>query len=448
MPALVSEALRTPRPDRPERSLDLAGLSSATRVTFAAFFFFRDAMPTVPKTELDRRHERFDAEIDALSLPIDVSIVVQKADLYYLSGTTQQAHLLVARGGRSRLLVRKVLERAQEESALGDAAPLRSLKELRAHVDELAGNASRGERKLRVGMELDVLSVSTFRLYEKVLGEGVEIVDVSPAILAARSIKSEWEIEQLRAAASVHDRTFGAAHSVYEPGMSTFELQTALDARAAKDGHCGIIRMRGLDVACGTGVVVSGEDGAVPSHSMFPIGGLGPHAWVAAGGSRRPIERDTPVILDYLMSTSGYHADCTRMAVAGAFPDEAATILAALADVLRSIEAELRPGAVPSAIYASAVERAHELGVADAFMGPESYSVPFVGHSVGLEVNEAPVLAPRFRGSARPRQYARGRAQVHPSSLRSHRSREQHTSCVSTDPSGSRPLSEDVIPLD
>ncbi|MEM7232315.1 MAG: M24 family metallopeptidase [Planctomycetota bacterium] len=352
-------------------------------------------MSTVPREEIDRRCVAVQAELSQLASAgaeaPDALLVVQTADLYYLSGTAQQCHLLLPREGAARLLVRKVIERAKDDSPLSDVHEMKSLRDLRGHIEALCGPPP-----WRIGMELDVLPVSTFRAYQRALGDGVEIVDASRPILAARSVKSDWEVDQLRAGSQLHEKVFGEVGSHLRDGVSTFDLQTLLDQRACALGHCGIIRMRGLDVSIGIGAVVSGEDGAVPGHSMFPIGGKGPNSWVAGGGSRRPIDRDTPVIVDYLMSTSGYHADCTRMAVLGEFPEEATALLEKLSTLLRLAESQLKAGAIPSAIYANVLEAAKDAGLASGFMGPEGYAVPFIGHSVGLEVNEAPVLAPKF----------------------------------------------------
>jgi Xaa-Pro aminopeptidase len=223
-------------------------------------------------------------------------------------------------------------------------------------------------------------------MYEKVLGDDADVVDASAALLACRAVKSELEIEELRAGGRVHGELFACIPELFESGIASYELQNRLDSRARTLGHCGVIRMRGLNVETGIGIIVSGEEGAIPSHSLFPIGGPGPCPWVAAGGSARPIAKNAPIIADYLISLGGYHADCTRMAVHGSFPDEAAEIYARI----------VRAGSIPSQIYDEVVGRVRDANLGDNFMGPGDLAVRFIGHAVGLEVNETPVLAPRF----------------------------------------------------
>ena len=165
-------------------------------------------------------------------------------------------------------------------------------------------------------MELDVLPVGLWHTYRRVFGDDAEIVDCSPQLLAVRSRKSEWELDQFRDAARIHPLLFAdPLRRLLAEDVSPYDLELRLEAEARALGHCGLVRLRGLDVETGIGIAVSGPDGAVPSNSMFPIGGTGPHAWVSHGGTRAPIRRDVPIILDFLMSTTGYHVDCSRMAV-------------------------------------------------------------------------------------------------------------------------------------
>ena len=354
-------------------------------------------MPSVPEAEIDRRVRAVQAESAAADAPVDLLLIVQKADLFYLSGTVQQCHLALPAQGAPRLLVRKVREVAQADSPIRDIVPLRSFRELPGHVRELCGAPP-----WRIGMELDVLPVGLWRTYRDVFGGDAEIVDCSPALLAARARKSAWELDQFRAAARIHPLLFAdPLRRLLAADLSPCDLQARLEAEARALGHCGLVRLRGLDVETGIGIAVSGPDGAVPSHSMFPIGGAGPHPWVAHGGTRAVIRRGAPIILDFLMSTTGYHVDCSRMAVRGAFPDRAASILERISGLLRGMERRLRAGAKPADIYRPAVEEAADAGLGGGFMGPADYRVRFVGHGVGLEVNEMPVIGP---GAGRPLQ--------------------------------------------
>ena len=346
---------------------------------------------TVPAGELSARHKTLQRALRDASPPIDAALILQNVDLYYYAGTMQTAHLIVPADGSPRLLVRQVLERARRESALEDIEPLRSLRGLADEICTTTGSPLR-----RVGMELDVVPAATVEKYRSVLGDAVEIVDISASILASRAVKSSWEIGEITRSAAILEAVLDGVREHLQPGRSTYELQARLNASACRAGHCGAVRLRGLNAEAGIGVVVSGEPGAEPGHSMFPIGGRGPHAVAPGAGGHDPILRGVPVAIDYLANATGYHADCTRMAVVGEMPDEARGILEHLAGILRWSEQHVRVGAVPSAIWEEVLSQVEAAGYSQGFMGVPGFAVRFLGHGVGLEVNETPVLAPRF----------------------------------------------------
>ncbi len=348
-------------------------------------------MTTVPQGEIQRRLAALQSRMTTGEAPLDGVIIVQYVDLYYFAGTVQTAHLLIPARGEPRLLVRKVLERAQGDSPLADIQGLHSMRQLQGHIEELCGPPP-----WRLGMELDVLPAASLAFYEKLL-ESASFTDASPAIMDLRSVKSDWELDRIRDAAALTDAVYRELPQVLKPGMSTIDLQATLEAFMCRAGGLGLTRFRGLNLELSPGVIVSGPNGAIPAYSQFPIGGKGPHPAYPQGGDHDPIVADTPIIFDYLGSRSGYFCDQTRMAVLGEMPQEASRILDGTAHVLRHIESLLKPGAVPEAVYESAVAAAAAAGIAEGFMGPPGGGAGFVGHGVGLEVNEYPVLAPRMR---------------------------------------------------
>ena len=103
---------------------------------------------------------------------LDGALILQNADLFYFSGTIQQAHLYVPVEGQPLLMVRRSLARARRESALDNVVSMSSPRQLPAL---LQGYGYASPRQL--GMELDVLPTSLFFAYQDVLGD-TEIVDI------------------------------------------------------------------------------------------------------------------------------------------------------------------------------------------------------------------------------------------------------------------------------
>jgi Xaa-Pro aminopeptidase len=86
----------------------------------------------------------------------------------------------------------------------------------------------------------------------------------------------------------------------------------------------------------------------------------------------------------------------TRVAVCGKLAPALERAFAVALAIQDDVAEALRPGSIPSAIWHRARERAAEAGLGDHFMGPPGAQVRFVGHGVGLELDELPVLAPGF----------------------------------------------------
>ncbi len=353
-------------------------------------------MTFLPVDEAARRVEAARALMRAAQPAFDALLLVQSVDVFYFSGSFQSAHLLIGASGDPRLLVRKVFERAKKESPLDDVRPMTSLKDLPAHVREVCGPPPLRIGPLRIGMELDVLPARALENYRGLLGADAEIDDATDLVLDLRSVKSEWEIERIRDAAASVVPVFRDAPLFLAQELSTAELQALLECRARTSGHPGAVRMRGLNVECSVGVVVSGPSGALPSHGFFPIGGRGFDPAVPMGADFEKIRRDTPIILDFLGFSGGYHADQTRMAVKGRFPEGAGRAYSAMQEVLRHCERTMKAGSIPSQVYSEGLQLVAERGLSKGFMGPEGHAVGYLGHSVGLEVNEMPVVAPRF----------------------------------------------------
>ena len=72
-------------------------------------------MPAVPHTEIADRTRALQGRLGKSEAPVDLAMIIQGTDLYYFSGTVQTGHLLVPMEGDSRLLIRKVLERARSD---------------------------------------------------------------------------------------------------------------------------------------------------------------------------------------------------------------------------------------------------------------------------------------------------------------------------------------------
>jgi len=339
----------------------------------------------VPAGEVASRRAGLQAVLAARGL--DAALVVQNADLYYFSGTVQKSYLFVPAEGEATLFVRKLAERARLESPLPGIVELTSPRDLPALLVEQYGAVP-----ARVGLELDVLPVNDYRRLQK-LFPAVEFEDIGHDIVRQRAVKSPWEVERIRAAAAIADTVCGLIPGILREGQTEAEFAGRVEAEARRLGHEGIIRMRGFNQEMFYGQLLSGVSGTAASYLDTPLAGTGLSAAVAQGVSFKRIGRDEPVVFDFVPVRDGYIADFTRMFVIGDLPGELRRAYEAACHVQAAVVAAARPGVTCRTLYETALAAAAERGLAESFMGHGAGRVRFIGHGVGLELDELPVLA-------------------------------------------------------
>lgn len=338
-----------------------------------------------PKSELELRIAKLQAHLRRND--IDAALILQRVDLYYYSGTFQQASLYIPADGEPILMVNKNTERAKAESYIATIVNLASPKQIpeiiRSKGYDLPGT---------LGLELDVLPTNLFFTYQE-LFSGSEITDLSLPIRWLRAVKSSYELDIMRKAAELSDQVARRVPEVLREGITELELAGLVEAEARRLGHQGVCRMRLWGSEMFYGHLLSGPSGAVPSYLSSPTGGTGASPAVAQGPSYKTIQRHEPVMVDYIFAYNGYLSDHARIYSLGALPQELMEAHAAMLAVQRMIKKIARPGAASGEIYNQALERTRELGYENHFMGAGSERVRFVGHGVGLEVDEFPFLA-------------------------------------------------------
>lgn len=341
--------------------------------------------PSVPADELERRIAALrDGLRDA---GFAGALLVEVTDLYYFSGTVQDAHLLVPADGAPILLVRRSLLRAEMESAIGDVRPIRSLRELASALD--AAGVS-GER---LGLELDVLPAARLQRYQELLAS-TAMADCSPIIRSLRAVKSAWELERIERAARMLDDAIAEAPALVRPGMTEIELLGALEQRLRHSGHDGVVRTRGFNQELQFGFVLAGPSACVSGGADAAIVGPGLNPAVGKGASRRRIEAGEPILIDLVGASEGYLADETRTLAIGDLDDVCRERYEQTLAILAAVAEAAKPGVTGGALHALSVELAAD---EPGFMGIDPVS--FVGHGLGLQIDEPPFLA---RGHTQP----------------------------------------------
>ena len=338
-----------------------------------------------PATELSRRIVHLQSKMSAAD--IDGILIVQNTDLFYFTGTTQQAHLYIPAEGQPLLMARKNFDRARAESALEKVVPLSSPRNI---PDILAGHGY--SRPGTLGLECDVLPANLYFTYQKIFAH-CRVVDAANLIRGVRAVKSPYEIELITRACGYADQVAAALPALLEEGMTEIKLAGLIEARARELGHQGLVRMRLWGSEMFYGHLMAGPAAAVPSYLPSPTGGAGTSPAFAQGAGLRPIRRNEPILLDYVFARNGYLADHTRIFAIGDLPDELKRAHESMLAVQEVIKKAARPGVPAGKIYELATAMADEQGLGDYFMGADDQRVRFVGHGIGLELDEFPFFA-------------------------------------------------------
>jgi Xaa-Pro aminopeptidase len=343
-----------------------------------------DTSLNTPKSEIDARIHKLQATLNRLN--IDAALILQKTDLFYLSGTIQQATLYVPADGEPILMVNRILERARAESPLERIVPLPSPSRI-PEILRQSGCAL----PARLGLELDVLPANLYFRYCDVF-KGAEATDISTEIRLLRAVKSAFEIAVIREAAEFSDKVAGRVPELLREGITEIELAGRVEAEARRLGHQGIVRMRMWGAELFYGHLLAGPSGGVPSYHSSPTGGSGVSPAVAQSASFRPIRRNEPVMVDYVFAYRGYISDHTRLFSLGPIPDDMVAAHRTMLALQEQIGQWAKPGAISGSIYDSALQYVTDRGYAEHFMGASDERVRFVGHGVGLELDEFPFL--------------------------------------------------------
>ncbi|WP_303723082.1 Xaa-Pro peptidase family protein [Malonomonas rubra] len=346
-------------------------------------------MRITPTTELTNRFLTLQNLLQQQQ--IDAAFLVQNSDLFYFTGSIQQGVYYLPAEGEPAYLVRKDYGRARMESGLKNVLPLSSLKQLFEQLRSLNIPIPKN-----VGMELDVLPVQQFNRLKDLLAPA-EIVDLSLLLRQVRAVKSDYEIGILKDSALIMDKVFRHAKEVIAEGKTDIEVVAELECFARKEGHQGITRFRGFNSEISFGHVFSGPDGAVPTFLDAPLGGMGPNPAVGQGASYKIIAAGEPIIIDLVVAFDGYLVDQTRTMSIGRLPEQLRKAYFDMLKIQEHLFAIAKPGVAWEQIYLECCHQAGEMGYRDHFMGAAGAQVSFVGHGVGIEVDEYPFIARGFK---------------------------------------------------
>jgi Xaa-Pro dipeptidase len=339
----------------------------------------------VPASEIERRILRIQKELQESG--IDGLFVVQRVDLFYFSGTAQNGFLYVPAQGEPLLCIKKYMPRARKETPLKNLIEIGSIKEVPGLIADVYGHMPKV-----MGFELDVVPVRDFIFYQSLFPDQ-KSVDGSTLILKTRTIKSLWEIDMMEKAAELSFETFEYIKRAIQPGFSEIEFAGMIETFSRKMGHGAGLRVRDYQTEGYPWHVLSGRSGGMVGLLDSPASGEGTSAAFPCGAGKKRLAKNEPIMIDFGTVLNGYHLDETRMFVMGSMQDRALNACRAAIEIHNAVLEKVKPGITSNELFEYAEGLANSLGYAETYLGPPDLKVTFVGHGVGLELIEPPLIA-------------------------------------------------------
>lgn len=318
---------------------------------------------------------------------LDVSYIFNRPDLFYLSGTGLDG-VIEIQNGQMKRLVRRNLTLAQETSVI-DVEEMPSYRWFKQRAKELTPSS--------IGLELDILPYKTVEYIKKAFNNP-EIVDISQYLRAIRSKKSNEELKLMQQSAKLTDGSFEHAKDIVKPGLTEMEVSAELEKFLRANGHPGWTQVRTFQHNLVTNAYVMAGESTFTLNSLFgPVSGQGSTRMHMVGPSKRKIKDGDAVLIDTTGVVEGYITDVTRTFFVGDVDKRIKETYEIAEAVQKKCKHLLVKGGDPPEIFFILEQLVRELGYEDRFMGIHSDKVAFIGHGIGLELDEFPIITPSYK---------------------------------------------------
>ncbi len=321
---------------------------------------------------------------------IDAVFIIQISDLYYFSNTVQQGILFVHSQAEPVLFIKRDADRARKESPLANIIEISSLKDIYNFI------LSRNLKINRLGLELDVLPFNYFKKISEQFSS-VEIVDTSYFLRRIRMIKSPLEIKKLKKAGQLIDETFKEIMPCIKVGVKELDVAYELEYIARKKGHCGIIRSRAFNQEMFYGHYLSGKNALLVSYVDSPTAGLGRGSFFSQGSSNRKITANKPFSIDFVFNYEGYCVDMTRIFYLGKPDKRYLKVYSVALEIHNIVREQIKKGLLVADMVKLVYNIVKKNRLESIFMGPEGKQVSYIGHGIGLELDELPILTTKSK---------------------------------------------------
>ena len=318
---------------------------------------------------------------------ISVCILQSATNLFYTQGRVVSGYAFIFATGEPLFFQRRPVLESNQHHTIG----IRKIEDVPALL------AARGlHLSGKVAVELDTLSVNEFTRLQAALSL-TDTCNANHLLRQVRAIKTDYEIEQMRRSATLHTELYARIPAMYKPGMTDYDLEVEVAYEARKQGSLGYFRVFGQSMEIHAGSVIGGDNALEASPYDFALGGAGMHPSLPVGANAASLSSGQTVMVDIGGNYTGYMSDLSRVYSIGVLPTEQAQRAHNLSIAIHEALTHLaKPGVKASELYEHAMLLVEQADMQDYFMGYTQHAA-FIGHGVGIEINEMPVLSARSR---------------------------------------------------
>lgn len=325
---------------------------------------------------------------------ITAALIMYSRDLYYYTGTAQPSNLWVPADGNPVLFTRRAHEMAKEATWIKQLIPANSFKEMLQALAELGISPQTGST---IGVQDDVLPTNIGLSVRKNLID-FKLVNVSKHIKKQRLVKEKIEVEAIKQSIELWKKGHQAISHSLIAGVTEYELSASMEYAARSNGGDGLVWFRRWDaVLPGGGIVTSGPNAWEVSGHAMTVTGVGLSETLPWGASSRNIQKGDLIVVDYGICKEGYHADMARTYCLGKPNERQKDLWNQLMELHLSVIEKVRPGVTGEELFLHAEKLAEQKGYLDHFMGVGNNRGSYIGHAIGLELDEDPVLGLGFQ---------------------------------------------------
>ena len=342
----------------------------------------------VPVSELDARMKNFRKRMDLKNPNWDLTAIFGNINLYYFTGTMQDGMLLIPRNEEAVYWVRRSYERALDESQFSYIRQMNSYREAAAEIATMPES---------VYLEKDILPLAYLERFLKYFPIST-ILPADQDIAMVRAVKSPYELVRMKESGKIHQKVLEEqVPDLLVEGMNEVDLAMALYHALIDEGHHGVARFGMFNTEMLLGQIGFGESSLYPTRFDGPGGSLGMSPAVPLLGNRsRRLKKGDLIFIDVGCGVGGYHTDKTMTYMfKSPLSESAIEAHITCVDVQNNLAKLLVPGNTPSSAYNTIMQDLDE-DFLKGFMGYKERTVKFLGHGVGLLIDEIPVIAKGF----------------------------------------------------